>query len=1688
MYVNQIDDIIDKILDRLYLEGLIKDSTFNLIISENKLNYVEYCDQINKFIKLFMEDIDTTEIYKLINNRENLQRILDIIKRYIAYYYFLSIAYHYTGNIKDYRNNLIQYSKLQEKSSSTIKNFFDTENNSQLIKFYKIIKDSIKILLMSDLQKKTLNLVEVKEAISFLNELGTDYIDNYFLYINRDKQNEETVQINVHNLIKTIVFRNIYRNQEQNIVFGILNEIEEEENEYTYIDIIITGDELSDFDSFRKIFVDIDEDKLESIAREVFDLINESSKILQNISTESKNNSLLQMKIITPIVDDFLRYHRDSERIETEMDKPLISQNSVNNNAKNIQLALLYQQRKKKENTKAQLIVNKLDVITDFYSENVKKNPELKKEIITKYFHGPLSYRKVTLHNYSEEVRIMTKIINQGRRVMESNEYYLELRQINNNAYFNFKDLQKYGTILNIESEYPINVLRYSNIEFKNQFSNQEIETYTRNDENTIHLVGLSLGPFGVIPLQCITKENLINIRELTFAYITDKGKTKKVNMKNGFKFFLRLIKYIYVENIDIIEDSEKIRIIHKFDEVIKNNPNIVNKIIYWIYDIENDQYNMETYEDIDTTKIQDNIAYMNAIIYEKMTQMFHKKLTKLINQHTNLSIKKILFLIESYNSLYDLSLRQDEKRKFFIEQYLRKKQIDKSKIISVEEIDRIVQPEINIIPNEEIYRIRINTTNPISLNEYIQIEAYAKKSDNEKKTIGDNKCQHEIEWTEIMKLKMGNINHYNSSLTQFIEKYALETYELDFVCKICGHVLPMKQYIQDGSFDNNSQRFVTAYLPVDISLGDMKEYKKYSLTIRYLDGLINKISLITGTNMLIGQELAIKQARKAIVKNIIDIISKHNQINIHKNMDSNERSDYYAKKFNINKDLSGIFFFELDDKIFDFNSNVNNTTTTELNRLKFNNILLYFMYIFITELNGSQISMIQYDKIANIYIYLQYGSKLFDNLMIKKNVNDKDVISIEKYPVLCYLIFIISYFLIKYKLWYYPVNNSHKINMVIVKIIINSFVELFNSIALDAGKMENDYIYLLTTSKMYTQLNNVFQNLDIINVLKRNQIKYSGKTIVEQEKTKHVEKINPIKEKDTACKIATYKLSSGIIFDFKDDVIYPIFININDITNCETGDFHNWINKGANIICTKCSKNGEQITGEHDSVIDNYYFNLNKIANRRCLDGNLHDFVGREDEFICTKCHHKMGEAYTKEDLNNFEKTLDKIGDINNKEILEKYDKQDLLLKIEQDKQDQMIIDLVNEYQKNGEKIMDTFINQLEDLIGEKKDLGISKYPVYLRYDVYIITHAYDGTLFQQPYILTEQDNKIIFKENHSFFKTDVYYYSDNRSGQIDIFYHAVTLQLLGYKDKHKDYISLKKSNNFLQISPSILNRFLMLGFTSKYIDVNKMINNEQSKNINNYYQVMNDIIRNRINVIKSIIDKISSLIFKIKNYQPSDTSVTGISLQSTLDVNNLVAKNAKLIQKFELDKNIFSDWNKIRGNFTYTIVNWKETNFKIPDNNFINYDLINYYDTSSKIATYYLIKQLIEIIEANKDKTIKINISLMYIDIINYIYNLYNTDTNINIVELKRFNYILDGSDVMVDLLKKGQGLNKMRELEEQIDKGMQELDEIEEMTEEEREEVEDLNEEAESLDVESSYYEDEGVDYVESGEYES
>lgn len=1735
MYVNQIDNIIDKILDELYLEGLSKDGTFRSIISGNKINYVEYRNKINKFIQKFMETIDVSPIQRLINNKENLQKILNIIKRYVAYYYFLSIAYYYTGTIKEFRNNLIQYSKLQENSEFVIKNFFDTENNHQIIIFFKMIKDVSNIITMTELQRKTLNLLEVKDAINFLNNLGKDFVDNYLLMVVRIND-EERVEINVHNLIKTIVFREIYRNQEQSMVFEILNDIEENEQEYTYIDIVVTREDVLDFDSFHQMFMG--EENNEILARDLFELVNETNRIVPSLTIENKNNGLLKFNMITPIVDDFLRYHRDTEKLGLEGDKtynmPLVS----TNNAKNVQLALLYQQRKKKENTKAQLIVNRIDAITDFYSENVKNNPDVLKDI-KKNFQNPFSYRKAVMHNYLEEVRVVNKIFNQGRKAIENNEYYMELLQIINHAYFNFKDFQNYGTSITINMETPINMLRYSNIEYQNQHSNLEVDMHTAINGDMINLLGLALGPFINGPIQCERKMDMVDIRNISISYYKN-GEIVKKNTQNGYKAFRKIMKHFFINTITVSKGSN-FYLYNDYNEIQKINPEIFNKIIYWIYDPSKDEYEMNTYEDLKNLSFQEIIKFMNSLIYDDIIKYLTKKLSSLINENSDLSSFQIQSLLEWFSNINHLVLNQEEKREIFINEYLKNMELKQSQIVPIKAMEYIEKPEFRTVEKISVFTIPINMTNPLHPTDYQKLEIY-KKEEKETSIITkvDSKCKHENEWNELIKMKSQNVNAYNMAVTQFIGKFAIETLQLEFVCRICGQLLPLKQYVQDGNYDNNTQKFVTAYVPLDVPLEDIREYSKYKLTIRYLDGLINRISLITGTNMLVGPNLAIKQRRKSIIKSIIDLIIKHNTINLHKNQNNEERLEYYSKKFNIDKDLDNIYFFELNDNIIQFDPNA---PDIKLTRLKYNNILLYFTLIFITELNGTQITMMYFDKIANIYVFLKYGVKLFDNLLIKKNVSDMETAPITEYPVLCYLIYLIGYFLFKYKIWYHPTANTKVFNPYYLKIIINSIVDLFNSISIDAGKMPNDYVYLLTSSKLYSQLNTTFKNNYIINALKKIHIKYLEKPTTDnvaiiptEELVKTYPIKNPIEVILPTRKLPSFKLSNGINYDIPAHIIYPYTKTITDITNCPYGSYHYWANNGKDVQCLFCNEKGEDVNGKIDRTLDAYYYDLNKIASRYCLEGTLHNFengvcviCGRKSNEIFTindiakigetrndpnlkdtekkiivdiyidKFKRQIEQMYSRQDLDKLEENLDRIEDQNIQHILK-------LLGEQQEDEEHLetlwktaMNELIVGYRKEtGDKmygqtatIVDKLIDVLESLIGTNTDLDINKYPVYLRDNVYIIGYNYDGTPLNEVIILTEKDGRINFRENHPFFKTDVYYYTDNRT-QVDVFYQAISLRLLGYKEKHKEYVLVNSPNAYLIINYSLKNRILTIGYQTKYINIGDIFD-KNSKIIpditENYFDILDCLIRDHIYKTKTVVDRIISILYKIKNYQSVPVEeAEPITLETTINIDILVSKYAQLLKDitFITERDTFNGWNELRNMFTYEPINWLDTNIRPTGNMYINSDIINYYDISSNLMICYLVNELIVIINSNPEKIDKTNIAQMYIGIINYVYNLYNIDPYKNSHDLKRFEYILYGSDFMVDILRRGQGLQQSKAVEENLEEG-EDITAVEGVPEEEQEEIEDLKEEAEALDIEGDYFAEEDEDYAPEGEIE-
>lgn len=1699
MYANQIDTIIDKILDKLYFEAVSTDPLMKELLEGGKINFVEYREQINTFINKFMDSIDIIELQSIINNRENLTRILDIIKRYVAYYIFLTIAYYYKGTIKDFRNNIIQYSKLQESSMITVKNFYDTQNNYQLVQFYKIVKDSSVILLMTELQKKTLVASDVKDTLLFLNDLGRTYIDEYLLMVNA----ENTVEINVHNLIKTIAFRELYLKQEHGIVFEILNDVEEATNEYIYIDVVVLNDLATDYEKFRQIFQG--EDDMDLLAHTLFKLVTETNTLPSSQSVESINNKLISYKFITPIADDFLRYHRDSEKTETETDKsfmPLVS----TDNAKNIQMALLLQQRKKKENTKAQIIVNKIDAMSDYYSDNVTSNKEIQSKI-KKYFQNPLAYRKAVLHNYIEEVYILNKIRHSGLRAIETNEYYLELISIIRNAYYNFKDFKKYGTTLYTSPDTNLRVLRYSNIENISQIKKLELDLHMTKPDSVINLVGLALGPFINGPIHCVKKDNLLDIRQTTIKYVSGENTHTKQD-ENGLKMFLKIVKQFIIDTIRVDIDPD-IRIYNNMSDIAKLNPDIMSSVIYWIYDPDLDKFDISTYDNINPLNFQEIIKRTNEYLFMKINRMLKRKLVELINSSKNVPTSTMYKVVYNFIKKYGLDIPYDEQYNLVVEYYLH------DKTISPIKIDKNIGPSSPLpmyeyVPDTSLHKIAIDMTNPLKLRKFVEIEAYkplvkTTKTVDKSFEISTNKCQHENEWNGLRKMKKGNINKYNQAIAEFMQQFVKETITNDYICKICGQVLPLNKYVQDGKFDNTNNRFITSYVPVDIPLEQISEYVKYAAIIKYLDVLTTRISLITGTTMLTGSTSQTKDRRKALVKHVVDIMVIHNNINLSKAIKIDEREELYARKFNINKDLDMVYFFEVDDSILNLTS-TNAVSNIDVNRLKYNNMILYYLLIFLTELNSTQIALMYTDKYVNIYSYLKYASKLFGNLLIKTNISDMDTENVTKYPVLCYLIFALAYYLVRHGLWIIPGQQTTKFNPYNMKYIIESILDLFNSISIDAGRMLDDYVYQLTIRKLYTYMSTVFKNNEIIDMLKRNHMRYTNAeaNASYEAKQQALNIIHPIELTEPVYikyKIPTFKPTNGETFTDANKTLYKYTHHITNLTNCESGAYYEWIVKSGSLVSTNCGK--QQITsteadGSINLLVAAYYYSMNIIADRRCLSGSVHNFEGVDGNFVCSICGKKKETVYTESELDTLEINLDEIEDVTAEKIINETLYITDSIENTLDRQLSMYNHLIDTYDAtykktygNIDSIIDNFITQLELIVGVDTSFEIDVYPVYLSSNVYVIDHTYNGFNMSKPIILTEKSGRISFKQDHVYFKTDVYFYTDNKE-QVDVYYDARTLRLIGYKQKHQDYVQSQATNLYLIISPSIKNRLSMLGYAFRYIDVTDMIKTNSHIDFKRAYQkAFNSLLREHLYKCKSSVDKIKGLMYKILNYdeetsQKADVDPNILMINNYQVIDTMCKKYKALIPDLKMTEDnfvAFDEWIYIRDALKAYVIDWTSTKTNIEPATVINLDNINYYDKSGQIIFYYLFNQLLKILEINNGKNSKINIVQMYVEILVYIYKLNSADSYTNSLDYKRFMYILNASGTVIDIMKKGQGLVEAEtEMESETENNNQYVDiDIAPDTDD----IEDLAEESQALDVEVDEIAEEYEDYAESGD---
>ena len=386
------------------------------------------------------------------------------------------IGYHYNYKYDTYINNIVEFTNNQKNYNFKIDNFFNAENNSLIIEYFHIIKNILLYVKKPNLQNIE-NQIFGKQTIKFLNELNSDFIKNNFM-IKDDN-------IRAHNIIKTLIILLIYNLSDKQIYYKLLESSENIDSEYIFIDIIEPTHEYFDFNQMESLLSK--KDIINGLSYEIWDYLESLQLFDIQKSHDEKILELINKNLLVPILEDFMTYHKDSEKYDSDASNTY----------------------KKKENTKIKYIINKIEQASELYSNKVLKNDKLLK-LINSYFYAPLYHRQSILRNDYEEIKIINKFLNQGRINQENSEYLNDLFDYRSYPYINFKDFRKYGFSLDFNNTVDsIRVISFSKKNIKNKNSLLQLRVSMKNSQSNI--VGFMINNNNI---DCLKYKDTKDIRE----------------------------------------------------------------------------------------------------------------------------------------------------------------------------------------------------------------------------------------------------------------------------------------------------------------------------------------------------------------------------------------------------------------------------------------------------------------------------------------------------------------------------------------------------------------------------------------------------------------------------------------------------------------------------------------------------------------------------------------------------------------------------------------------------------------------------------------------------------------------------------------------------------------------------------------------------------------------------------------------------------------------------------------------------------------------------------------------------------------------------------------------------------------------------------------------------------------------
>lgn len=1667
---NPIEKVISTILTLIYEEKIADQIHFtdlyygkDIDISKRAKLIISFVlELLNKYVfQIFDDKLSDLKTLKL--NETNLKLLNSILVNFVLFYYFLINAWYAKKfadiNKSEFTSNYIYIStqilstlstltedsyifikKERLKNFEQVSLFFTTENNFKLFDFYDLLFTIIEIIQKSNEERNNirqkLNTLSKKytSAISFLNNLDQTYIDTAFfnetsIVVLDDSNNEKIVnkiEVNVHNIISTIVTILIYQNENKSIIDNILIHSDFENRVSKYITVYIgQKGEYSPFDNILNIYnnsilgsllaeIILEKNSIENVSREK-ELINR---------IESKDYKLLKLftfgKII-PIVDDHLRYNVDTDRIEDDLDEGSTTM-IVSNVVGNINAKTFYKNARKSKNelVKINIISQKIRSISGLYSQTVQNNPELK-NFIEKWLNSIVKERKGSTRNYEEELKILQKIEKRKApsksyksNYFNSDDNYkseesiidelsesslntqndkMIMEEIIDRVYYNFTDFRPgmYGADIYITDEFKrstyiydtyfrqlFNVFRYSDIEFINYQPNSFLDyhNYSLNNQydEFLHNVGLLLGPFPPVDnLNYCKKKDLLSIdffknSQNENIQILQDGKiiNKSLSKKSNFKIAWSLLKYFFIDTIDVkfncndhlAENNIVIFKNYQDNQVIKLNPFLKNKSIYWIYsqeDIVLDE-SIENVQNFDNKKYKIRIL---EIIEDILTKLYDKVVSRLKKQFNKL-IKKI-YTFENINSDLIDSFCVEFIKYFNLESeilfsfdnlqgdwkyYLKKNSVkvdsksntskSNSSKINYEKIKEPISINyysINEINDSELHiPVKIDATNNIYFFKYLTKEERIGgifKNEITQKHLKREKCAHELSWLDVLKaqndIKIKGLEQYNNALSEFMTKYVIDIANTNYLCNVCGMVLQIAKYTSDAKFDNEQGKYVSNSITESIILEDIPEYQEYVPLIKYFESMIIRVSGdLLNTNLYLKSFGSTKYNKSIFLKNLIDLIVFNNELNTTNfNKDKEKiavrcgvvpKYDYTILDNNYIADLSFLQPHLIKSK----SPNIN-----QIYRKK-DNLILYFTFLYILELSNTQIVTMYFDKMCSIYSFEKVFLKLFGKFNI---YNQNEKIQLIQYPVLCYVIYNMSYHFVRYNLWS-KINisnaelNPKKADLVERVIFMNSLIMLINNIIHKNNYVKNkndkvNALYKIVITKFFTQLNNVFRDQSILESLNEYQKKYSKKIVLNnvESRTKSRENVYlPNKNKPEIGNVSysnPLENKSGFFFGASkgSSKIDPTRIKGKDLkyciesilTTCPDGNYHEFIWNPDVIfdgfVCELCGQTTEnQITNKSQlkvKKLTNMRFKkiLLDLSGYKCPDGSYHKFIKNEnDNFICKNCgsvldNEKSNEEvkvlkvpYTNAQLNRLNKSINNENHNKSIENIERLEN----LENKRNKFKRICNEILIEKSQNIQNKKDEserLINLLERYISKDVNLSLKEGEyVYLSDKVFIITKNYNNILFPDPLVLKESDGKIKYVKNHPIFS-----YKKNekeekeekveKQKEKDVWQYTNKENIdVIYDAETLDLIAYKEKRQAPVFVSNTFNSLKIIPsikeiFLKLVFDKNKIKISKKDSTLNNKKQFLKSLVRQYRKDVQNIIDLFNLTLVRINN-----------------------------------------------------------------------------------------------------------------------------------------------------------------------------------------------------------------------------